>query len=294
MLPCGVSIQYRAIRREEIQEAAALFIVAVTDLAKRHGLQPAGYVQSAVEAMYQHLFETGIFQVAESEGRIVAICSGVVRDQVFFLSMFWVLSDQRVQGVGRPLLEQVTREARAQGATTLCTWSSIDFVAVASYLRLGMMPMGPILTFSGELAGRVDLDPALGSRELDPRVASEIDVLVRAASRPQDHGFFRARGGAARQVERLGKPIGYFYVSQGVVGPAAWLEPTHGDAVVRCSLIEANRQQAKVRLMVPGVNHSTIQLALAVGLKLTSASHLMTSAPFGRLEQYLPSGPGLF
>jgi GNAT superfamily N-acetyltransferase len=289
-----VSIRYRAIRREEIREAAALFIVAVTDLAKRHGLQPAGYVQAAVEATYQHLFETGVFHVAERDGRIVAICAGVVREQVWFLSMFWVLPDQRVQGVGRPLLEQVTREARARGATTLCTWSSIDFVAIASYLRLGMMPLGPILTFSGELAGRVDLDPAHELSELTARVASEIDVHVRAAARPQDHAFFRAREGVARQVELRGKPIGYFYASQGVIGPAAWLEPQHADAVVRCSLIEAGRQQAKVRLMVPGMNHSAIQLALAAGLKLTSTSHLMTTAPFGRLEQYLPSGPGLF
>jgi ribosomal protein S18 acetylase RimI-like enzyme len=188
----------------------------------------------------------------------------------------------------------VTEEARAQGATTLSTWSSIDFVAIASYLRLGMMPLGPIFTFSGELAGRVDVEPAVTLRELDAGAADELDAVVRGARRPQDHAFFRARDGVARQVELLGRPIGYFYASQGVVGPAAWLEAGHGDAVVRAALREARRQQAKVRLMVPGTNHGAIQLALAAGLKLTSSSHLMTSAPFGRLEQYLPSGPGLF
>jgi GNAT superfamily N-acetyltransferase len=289
-----VSIRYRAIRREEIQEAAALFIVAVTDLARRHGLQPAGYVQPAVEAIYAHLFETGIFHVAEDEGRIVAICSGVVREQTWFLSMFWVLPDQRMQGLGRPLLEQVTREARAQGATALCTWSSIDFVAIASYLRLGMMPRGPILTFSGELAGRVDVDPAITVQELNVDFADDVDAQVRGAKRTVDHGFFRAREGVARQVELLGKPIGYFYASQGVVGPAAWLEPEHGDAVIRAALLDANRQQTKVRLLVPGMNHTAIQLALATGLKLTSTSHLMSSSPFGRWDQYLPSGPALF
>jgi GNAT superfamily N-acetyltransferase len=289
-----VSIRYRAIRREEIQEAAALFIVAVTDLAKRHGLQPAGYVQPGVEAIYLHLFETGIFHVAEMGGKIVAICAGVVREQVWFLSMFWVLPDQRIQGIGRPLLEQVTALARARGASTLCTWSSIDFVAIASYLRLGMMPLGPILTFSGELAGRMDVDPAMTLRELDAGVASDMDALVFAARRPRDHEFFRAREGVGCQVELLGKPVGYFYASHGVVGPAAWLQPEHGDAVLRCALRTASQQQAKVRLMIPGPNHSAIQLALVTGLKLTSTSHLMTSAPFGSLERYLPSGPGLF
>lgn len=290
-----MTIVYRAARREDIPEAAELFILAVSELARRHGLQPAPFLQPAVEALYTHLFETGIFHVAEANGRVVAICCGVVREELWFLSMFWVLPDQRVSGLGRPLLEQVTAEARARGAQTLSTWSSIDFVAVASYLRLGMMPAGPVLTFSGECTNLPAEPPGLEAKELEPSVASAIDALVRGTPRPVDHAFFRAREGSARQLERAGKPIGYFYASQGVIGPAAWLEPEDATLVLAAALREASEQQnGKVRLMIPGVNQAALAAALAAGLKLNGAAHFMTSGAFGRLEQYLPSGPGLF
>lgn len=290
-----MTIVYRPLRREEIPEAAQLFIVAVSELARRHGLQPAPFVQPAVEALYAHVFETGIFHVAQEGQRIVAICCGILREKIWFLSMFWVLPDQRVSGLGRPLLEQVTAEARARGAETLCTWSSIDFVAVASYLRLGMMPAGPVLTFSGECTNEPAAPEGVDLGELRADVASAIDVVVRGTPRPLDHAFFRAREGSAVQLERAGVPIGYFYASQGVVGPAAWLEPEDAPLLLAAALREAHRQQpSKVRLMIPGVNQAALTAALAAGLKLNGAAHFMTSGAFGRLEQYLPSGPGLF
>jgi len=295
--PCSrraVTIVYRPLRREEIPEAAQLFIVAVADLARRHGLQPAPYLQPAVETLYTHLFETGVFHVAQEGERILGICCGVVREQIWFLSMFWVLPDQRVRGLGRPLLEQVTAAARALGAQTLCTWSSIDFVAIANYLRLGMMPAGPVLTFSGECTSEPSVPEGIELADLSPAVASAIDAVVRGTPRPVDHAFFRAREGTARQVERAGKPIGYFYASQGVIGPAAWLDPADASVVLAGALRAARRQQAKVRLMIPGVNQAALKAALAAGLKLSGSAHFMTSGSFGQLDQYLPSGPGLF
>lgn len=289
-----MSIVYRPLRREEIPEAAQLFIVAVADLARRHGLQPASHLQPAVETLYTHLFETGVFHVAQEGERIVGICCGVARDKIWFLSMFWVLPDQRVQGLGRPLLEQVTTEARARGAQTLCTWSSIDFVAIANYLRLGMMPAGPVLTFSGECTSEPAPPSGVQLRELSPDVASAIDSVVRGTPRPLDHAFFRAREGSAWQVEREGTPVGYFYASQGVIGPAAWLDPGDAEYILAAALREACRQQPKVRLMIPGANQAALTAALAAGLKLTGSAHFMTSGPFGQLAQYLPSGPGLF
>ncbi len=290
-----MSIVYRPLRREEIPQAAELFIVAVSELARRHGLQSASYLQPAVETLYAHLFETGVFHVAQDGESIVAICCGVVRDQLWFLSMFWVLPDQRVSGLGRPLLEQVTAEARARGARTLCTWSSIDFVAVASYLRLGMMPAGPVLTFSGACADQPAAPHGVEEKELRADVACALDAIVRGTPRPLDHAFFRARQGSATQLERQGKAIAYFYVSEGVIGPAAWLEPDDAPLVLAAALREARRQQPdKVRLMIPGVNQPALTAALAAGLQLSGAAHFMTRGPFGRLGQYLPSGPGLF
>lgn len=39
---------------------------------------------------------------------------------------------------------------------------------------------------------------------------------------------------------------------------------------------------------------SVIRAALSAGLKLSGATHLLASAPFGQMAQYLPSRPGLF
>jgi hypothetical protein len=46
--------------------------------------------------------------------------------------------------------------------------------------------------------------------------------------------------------------------------------------------------------MVPGMNHAALRYAFGAGMRLTSYAHLLTSAPFGHLERYLPSGPQLF
>ncbi len=54
------------------------------------------------------------------------------------------------------------------------------------------------------------------------------------------------------------------------------------------------RDGREVRLMIPGVNHDALRFAFASGLRLAGYSHLLTSAPFGRMEQYLSSGPSLF
>ena len=43
-----------------------------------------------------------------------------------------------------------------------------------------------------------------------------------------------------------------------------------------------------------GTVAAALRFALGNGLQLIGYSHLLLTAPFGRLEHYLPSGPGLF
>jgi hypothetical protein len=42
------------------------------------------------------------------------------------------------------------------------------------------------------------------------------------------------------------------------------------------------------------MNHAALRFALDSGLRLTGFNHLLISAPFAHLEQYIPSGPSLF
>jgi hypothetical protein len=243
--------------------------------------------------LYRHIFETGIFEVAEHDGRIAAICNAIVRDQVGFLCMFWARPELRLRGIGRPLLDRVIAEARRQGARILCTWSSMDFAAIGTYLKLGMLPGGPILTFSGTPRMRLAAPSAFSVRPLVPETAWRIDGAVRGTRRAQDHAFWQARGVPAFQVEVDEQPIAYFYVQHGVIGPAAWSNPEQGSAVLAHALVVASAQSPEVKLMTLGSNETALRAALDAGLHVVGTAHWMRSEPFGRLDQYLPSGPGL-
>jgi hypothetical protein len=59
---------------------------------------------------------------------------------------------------------------------------------------------------------------------------------------------------------------------------------------VRC----ARADSGVVRIAAPGANQDAIRAALSAGLQLSGTSHLLASVPFGHMEQYVPSGPGLF
>ncbi|HVG29529.1 MAG TPA: hypothetical protein VM864_07500 [Pyrinomonadaceae bacterium] len=66
------------------------------------------------------------------------------------------------------------------------------------------------------------------------------------------------------------------------------------EAVLALARRESSGLAETIYLRVPGVNHAAIRFALGRGLRLASFSHFFTSAPFGRPEQCLPSGPTLF
>jgi len=290
-----VKVSYRRLRQEEVPIAANVFLVSLAELAHRHGLPaPTSYTLASVVPAYEHLLETGIFEVAELDGKIVGIAAATVRDAIWFLAMFWVLPEHKLQGIGGPLLERVQRLGNEQGATVRCVWSSIDFAAIASYLKLGMMPAGPIFTFAGPLEKPPAAPPDARLSELDSQHAFAIDRVVRGTARELDHTFFRARGVPAFQLEIEQRVAGYFYVKDGVIGPAAWLDPAHGDALLSHALQQASDQAPHVKLVALGSNQTAIRRATETGLRLVSASHFLSSAAFGKLDCYLPSGPALF
>jgi len=286
---------YRRARREDISITADIFLASVTELAKTHGLPaPVGYTRGSVVPLYEHLFETGIFEVAELAGKVVGFAAGVVRDEIWFLSMFWVLPENKLQGIGQPLLERVQNLAEAEGATKFCTWSSIDFAAVGLYLRHGMLPGGPIFTFAGPLVHAPSPHPEARVTTLDASHASAIDHIVRGTPRAVDHSFWTARQVPGFQVEVRGRTVGYFYADKGAIGPAAWLGEEDGPLLIASALTQAQAQAPSVRLIALGVNQVVVRGATAAGLRLVSASHFLRSESFGKLDQYLPSGPGLF
>ena len=288
-----MTVRNRAAREEDVEPALDLFIGTLRDMLARNGVDPGDLARDEWRYGYPHVFRTGIFRVAEADGQLVAICHAIVRGPLWFLSGFWTRPDRQKAGIGGRLLREVWAEGRARGASTFFTWSSIDLTAMASYLRRGMLPGYQILSFVGEpeVAAAVGSDIA----PLTPAIAAALDRDVIGTPREIDHGFWSTEPGrVGRAVVRGGRTVGYYYVRSGSIGPAAWTSSADGDAVLRSAMAEARAQSPIVRLRALGANHDTIGFALASGLRLAGYSHLLTTAPFGHLARYVPSGPTLF
>ena len=290
------AVVYRPAREAEIPETVEVFLNAVADMYARNGIKLPLPDRQHTETGYRHILRTGIFHVAEVDGQIGAICHAVVRDHLWFLSGFWTLPQLQQQKMGGALLKRVLAEGGRAGASIFFTWSSPDLTAMAVYMKNEMLPGYQILTFIGRAD---DLPLERAGYEAEPLTmptAMQLDEQVRATRREIDHRFWLFEAGQqGRQVLRDGRLVGYYYFSgHGTIGPAAWLNPQDAEALMQMACREAMGQAEQVRMMIPGINHTAIRFALRTGLRLTVYSHLLTTSPFGRMEQYLSSGPLLF
>ncbi|MGH2492976.1 MAG: GNAT family N-acetyltransferase [Candidatus Limnocylindria bacterium] len=288
-----MTVRERAAREEDVAPALDLFVATLRDMLARNGIDPGELPHDEWRYGYPHVFRSGIFRVAEEDGELVAICHAIVRGPLWFLSGFWTRPDRQKTGVGGRLLREVWDEGRARGASTFFTWSSIDLTAMASYLRRGMLPGYQILSFVGEPApatpGVADVAP------LTLEITSAVDRDVLGTTREIDHDLWLTEPGRiGRAVVRPGRTLGYYYARSGTIGPAAWTASGDANAVLGRAVGDAHAQSATVRLRALGASHDTIRFALATGLRLAGYSHLLTTAPFGHLDRYAPSGPTLF
>ncbi|HLL76961.1 MAG TPA: GNAT family N-acetyltransferase [Pyrinomonadaceae bacterium] len=288
----------RPAREDDLPATLDVFYAALADLFERHNFDAPPPPRAYMEANWRHLLATGIFHMAERDGRAVAVCNALVRDRLWFLSGFWVLPEFQGRGVGRRLLSEVWREGGRQGAEIFFVWSSWDQRAVASYLRAGMLPGYQMLNFWGRAADvRLPGPPAGYAVEpLAVESAASIDETVRATRREVDHRFWLAQPGARGRlvVGRTGSPVGYYYLEGDAVAPAAWVADADAEAVLALACREAADVTGSVAMRVPGINHAALRFALAARMRYVSYAHFFTTAPFGRLERYLASGPVLF
>jgi GNAT superfamily N-acetyltransferase len=279
----------RALTEDELPIAAELFLTAVNEMMSRFGL-PAVTVplQAQIEA-YRQVHRTGIFQVAEEGGQIGAICCAIQREDQWFLSGFWGRPGQTQQGLGGPLLRQVYELAAARGARRFFTWSSADPTAMASYLRLGLWPAGPILTLIGPKPPP-EVSP-LAAHPLDPAAIAELDREVRGVRRPEDHRYLLEHG-QGRIFERDGRVVGYGYAQGNLLGPIAWARDE--DAVSVLTATAGLAPGPELRIAIPSQNRAALAFVMDRRWRLFWFAHLMQSEPFGELSRYVPSGPLLF
>jgi GNAT superfamily N-acetyltransferase len=288
-------IKYRPVRKAEMPETVDIFLTTLNDLNKRWNLNWPLPPREYVEKVYDYNRRKGIFWVAEVDGRLGAICHAIVRDHLWFLSGFWTLPRWQGKKIGSTLLRLVWDEGARAGAEIFFTWSSIDLQAMASYMKMGMLPGYQALTFTGQPRELPSVRSGYKTQPLELQTAMAIDEQIRETRREVDHRFWLSEmKSEGRQLVRRGRIVGYYYFNGGTIGPAAWLKDADAEALLEAAARDAAEQSEQIRLIIPGINHAAIRFALRMNLKLTGYGHLLTTAPFGQMEKYLTSGPSLF
>jgi GNAT superfamily N-acetyltransferase len=266
--------------------------MSLGEMQRRHNFPPTPFDEMLT--LYRHILETGIFHVTEVDGQIAGFACAILRGPWWFLSGFWVRPGMQGNGLGMPLLRSVWQSGEKAGAKSFFVWSSIDLPAMASYLKMGMLPGSQILTFEGSPLLAHEPLPAYQPEPLELSVARQIDEQILGAERNPDHDFWQRSGAAGYQLRAESRLIGYYYLNGGVIGPAAWLDPKDAPAVLQSAWRGASPQATSSRLRIPGMNHAALRFALSAGWRLVGYSHLLLTTPVGQMDRYLPSGPGLF
>jgi GNAT superfamily N-acetyltransferase len=289
-----LSPNLRPLRDEEVEAAADLFLASAGDMARRHGIHMPSASRQWVVAAYAHIARTGIFRVAEVDGRVVALACAIVRDRWWFLAGFWVEPGMQGRGLGGPLLDQVLCEGERAGANVFFTWSSVDPNAMATYMRRGMLPGWPILIFVGDPSTR--LPPSSDCRlvALDAALPPRFAQAAGHPARDIDHAYWRQTASSACAVLRGDEPVGFFYARAGLAGPVAWSDDAHAPAVIDEALAAALNLGGPVRVNVPGVAPTAIRHVLSRGLRVASHGHFLATESPGEMTRYLPSGGFLF
>lgn len=289
------SIRYRAAHMADVPEMVEVYLESLRDMRARHGVPPADRSAATMTLAYQHVISTGVFRVAESKGRIVAIAGAAIRDHLWFLSAFWTRPGFQGRGVGMPLLRQTHEEGAAAGATVFFTWASPDRTALFAYMKLGMLPSHGIFVFEGAPGRLPPVPTGYEAAALEESTAGRLDLAVRGTRREVDHRFWSGPAGlVGRQVRGTDELVGYYYLSDGKVGPAAWTSARDAEALLILAAHESMAVAGRVGFAIPGVNHVALRFAVASGLQLVSVNQFMTSAAFGDMQRYLPSGPLLY
>jgi hypothetical protein len=286
-------MEYRAARLEDIPACVDLFIESVTDLARRHNLPDHEPSRDRMLAFYRHALVTGVFHVAELDGRPAALACALLRDHLWFLAGFWVRPGLQQQHIGMPVLRRAWEDGKQAGCSHFFVWSSMDLPAMAAYMKLGMLPGTQILAFEGA-PQRPPVPADYTAVPLKPSFAMAMDETVLGSRREVDHQLMSRLGWLGRQVQWQGRNVGYYYLDGGSIGPAAWIGSEHAAPLLALACREGLGSNDTVILRVGGMNHAAIRFAFDVGLRLTGFSHLLMTASFAHLEQYVPSGPAIF
>jgi GNAT superfamily N-acetyltransferase len=304
-------INIRPCRLDDLRSVWKTFLISFEEMMRRvQGPRRALPGSRKLPPYLQHVLATDArgFWVAESNGEIVGFACSIVRGAVWFLCDFWVLPEFQDRGIGRKLLERSLQSDRRY--RIISTYSSLDPSAMRSYIMVGMTPRFPVYTLvlrtkdlKREIAVRsrvkiTELPPTASRERIDEAVRemSSIDLVARGSRRKEDHEFFVNRSGSRCWLARKhSKTNGYFYVTaSGQIGPLAVENPRYMLPVLHQSIEMAAQWHPKLSIQIPSPNVESIRALIRFGFRIESHAVFMSSREFGRMENYIISGPALF
>ena len=192
-------MELRPTTAADLPALHALFLDAIGSVFRPHGFESPAPPFDVFAGQQRHVLATGHSVVAEHAAAIAGFASAWVRGDDWFLASLFVAPSSQGRGVGPALLDAVWSDGARRRRTIT---DAIQPVSNALYGRRGLIPVTPLLAFSG---------PAVGARErlheLDDGRGSlaAIDAAAYGFDRSVDHEHWlqlarRTRLGARRRT----------------------------------------------------------------------------------------------
>ncbi len=295
-------ITYRPGTTEDSYAVFCIFEEALADLMQRMGHMQAEQWNEPEKLaqmwqwrrpLYEHLAQHACcFWVAEQDGQVIGFARAMVRGQVQQLTEFFIRPGVQSGGVGRELLARAFPD---EGLPYRSIIATTDIRAQARYLKAGVYPQFPLYYFwrSPEPAA-VETDLTIEPMAGPPETLATLDMTVLNFRRDEEHAWLREdRQGYV--YRRDGRVVGYGYVGK-ASGPFALQNAADFPAVLahaETALAAAGLDHFGME--VPLCNHTAVDYLLARGFQIDSfVALLMCNRPFGRLDQYIVTGPPFF
>jgi GNAT superfamily N-acetyltransferase len=253
-------VELRPTTDPDLPALHEVFTAAIASVFRLHGFDPPAPPLDVFTNLQRHVLRTGTSVVADHDGRVVGFGSAWTRGDDWFLASLFVVPEVQGRGLGSALLDAVWGDAARRRTMT----DAIQPVSNAVYARRGLVPVTPILTFTGQPAIAAGAD----EREAD---LADVDAAAYGFDRAVDHSFW------SRYARRTTWGDAYSYAFPGGdIGPVAGATPA---AAARALAAELTRAGGSVRVRLPGSARELVDLALQAGLRLGAVPGFLLLSP---------------
>ena len=311
--PSVAGIAYRTATPDDLVACAGIWRDSINDYTRRLNQPDIPDDLAAILRLYDHLqaHDPEGFVVAEravdgGPPAVVAFTTSYRREDLWFLSMLFVLPEVQALGLGRSLLAKVMPSPGAAALAT-CT-DSVQPISNGLYASLGIAPRMPLIRLVGlpERDGHLPELPrgvsAVPFRDLDGPTAAHLDDELAAIDRETagfehrvDHGYVRAEGRTGVLfVDSGGRTVGYGYASEaGRVGPVAVRDPALLTPALG-HLLATIAPRGAFGIWMPGAAGEAMTSLLRAGFRVDGFPCLVCwDRPLTDFSRYVPISPGL-